>query len=166
MVRYSLWLLCVLALASLAGCRAGRDARRPAVRDSVRVEYREVLIERIDTAWVDVPVETVRIVTRDTFSRITGRYAVTTASVQGGWLHHTLQPTGAQLPVQTVTVERVRDSIVYREHTVPVEVERLVEVRRTPKAVRCMAWGFWLLLAAAAVRYRAAIVRIVRTLIS
>ena len=150
MVRCSSLLLCVLILVSLAGCRAGRDARRPVQRDSVRVEYREVLIERIDTAWVDVPVETVRIVTRDTFSRITGRYAVTTASVQGGWLHHTLQPTGAQLPVQTVTVERVRDSIVYRSREVPVEVP--VEVRHTPRAVRWMAVGFWVLLAGLAWR--------------
>lgn len=145
MSRYSSLLLCALLAASLTGCRAGRDAHRPVQRDSVRVEYREVLRERIDTAWVDVPVETVRIVTIDTFSRITGRYAVTTASVQGGMLLHTLQPTGAQLPVQTVTVERVRDSIVYRSREVPVEVP--VEVRRTPVAVRWMAAGFWVLLA-------------------
>lgn len=135
----------------LFGCRSGRHAVRPVpVTDSVRVEYRVEYRERIDTAWVDVPVETVRVFTVDTFSRITGRYAVTTASVQGGRLLHTLQPTGAKMPVETVTVERVRDSIVYRSREVPVEVP--VEVRRTPRAVRWMAVGFWVLLAGLAFR--------------
>lgn len=150
MSRYSSMLFCALLAAALCGCRAGRSVHRPVQRDSVRVEYREVLRERIDTAWVDVPVETVRVVTVDTFSRITGRYAVTTAAVQGGRLLHTLQPTGAKLPVRTVTVERVRDSIVYRSREVPVEVP--VEVRRTPRAVRWMAAGFWVLLAGLAFR--------------
>lgn len=151
----------LILLASITGCRTGRGVVTPVQRDSIRIEYREIYRERIDTAWVDVPVEVVRIVTRDTVSRIAGRYAVTTAEVHGGLLHHTLLPTGAQLPVQTVTVEHVRDSIVYRDREVPVEVEHPVEERRTPRAVRWMAVGFWLLLAAAAVRYRAWIIRLI-----
>ena len=91
--------------------------------------------------------------TRDTSSRLENDYAVSEASVSGGYLSHSLATKPARTPVETETREVVRDSIVFRDRLieVPVEVEKplsrwqrtLLALGRTMLAMLCAA-ALWL----------------------
>lgn len=117
------------------------------------VEVREVTRYVKDTMYLELPVITERIVTRDTSSRIENDYAVSEASVSGGYLSHSLATKPARMPVETEAREVVRDSIVFRDRLieVPVEVEKplsrwqrtLLALGRTMLAMLCAA-ALWL----------------------
>ena len=112
-------------------------------KDSVRVEYRERLVR--DTAYVEIPREVERIITRDTTSRLENSYALSTAAVQSGELHHTLE-TKPQRIAAPVLVP-VRDTIIIRETS---EAQTIVQYRDrelTAGQKRQIA-GFWILLVA------------------
>lgn len=112
-------------------------------RDSIRVETHTVTVERIDTQIVTLPVEVYVNTTRDTSSRLVGRWAESTAAVRDGFLTHTLTARG-EVPVQVKVVERWRDSIQYRDK----EVTQVVEVARPLTSwQKFQKNGFWVLLA-------------------
>ena len=134
----------------LALCVSCGPARHATVTDSTRVEVREVTRYVKDTLYLELPVITERIVTRDTSSRLENDYAVSEASVSGGCLSHSLATKPARTPVES---EVVRDSIVFRDRLVevPVEVEKpltrwqrtLIALGRTMLAMLCAA-ALWL----------------------
>ena len=145
------WYWCVIATAMLlwllAGCCPCRHLQTStSTTDSVRVEVRDSIVERIDTAYVTLPVEVVRNVTRDTFSRVETSYAVSTAHVDtNGFLWHEIATK--DIPVQVLTVNRTewRDSIIYRDKV--NEVRDVVQVKAEPtKWQRFQQRGFWVLL--------------------
>ena len=137
----------------LALCVSCGPARHASVSDSTRVEVREVTRYVKDTMYLELPVITERIVTRDTSSRLENDYAVSEASVSGGYLSHSLATKPARTPVETEAREVVRDSIVFRDRLieVPVEVEKplsrwqrtLLALGRTMLAMLCAA-ALWL----------------------
>lgn len=128
-------------------------ARHASVSDSTRVTVREVTRYVKDTVYLELPVIAERIVTRDTSSRLENDYAVSEASVSGGYLSHSLATKPARTPVETESREVVRDSIVFRDRLieVPVEVEKplsrwqrtLLALGRTMLAMLCAA-ALWL----------------------
>ena len=134
-------------------CVSCGPARHASVSDSTRVEVREVTRYIKDTLYLELPVITERTVTRDTSSRLENDYAVSEASVSGGYLSHSLATKPARTPVETETREVVRDSIVFRDRLieVPVEVEKplsrwqrtLLALGRTMLAMLCAA-ALWL----------------------
>ena len=142
-------LLALLPL--LCGCGATRIvAGQDTQRDSVRVEYRTQYIERIDTAYIEIPQVTDRVITRDTTSVLENDYARSRASIlAGGDLYHTLETKPAKRPVPVIAKESVRDSIIYRDREVyrevPVEV-----VKPLSGFVKVQIWGFWIMFVFAA----------------
>ena len=142
-----------ITILPLALCVSCGPARHASVSDSTRVEVREVTRYIKDTVYLELPVITERIVTRDTSSRLENDYAVSEASVSGGYLSHSLATKPARTPVETETREVVRDSIVFRDRLieVPVEVEKplsrwqrtLLALGRTMLAMLCAA-ALWL----------------------
>ena len=90
----------------------------------VRTEYREIL--RDTTIYVQLPSESYSNVTKDTTSTIEGRTAVTTASISGGLLHHTLHTKDYQPEV----VVQYKDRILTRDSIVTVDVYKEVPVQR------------------------------------
>lgn len=142
-----------ITILPLALCVSCGPARHASVSDSTRVEVREVTRYVKDTMYLELPVITERIVTRDTSSRLENDYAVSEASVSGGYLSHSLATKPARTPVETETREVVRDSIVFRDRLieVPVEVEKplsrwqrtLLALGRTMLAMLCAA-ALWL----------------------
>lgn len=137
-----------LLLAMLPGCCPCRHLQTSATTtDSVRVEVRDSIVERIDTAYVTLPVEVVRNVTRDTFSRVETSYAVSTARVDtNGFLWHDIAAKDTPVQVLTVTRTEWRDSIIYRDKV--KEVRDVVQVKSEPtKWQRWQQRGFWVLLA-------------------
>lgn len=134
-------------------CVSCGPARHASVSDSTRVEVREVTRYIKDTVYLELPVITERIVTQDTSSRLENDYAVSEASVSGGYLSHSLATKPARTPVETEVREAVRDSIVFRDKLVevPVEVEKplsrwqrtLIALGRTMLAMLCAA-ALWL----------------------
>ena len=137
----------------IALCVSCGPARHTSVSDSTRVEVREVTRYIKDTVYLELPVITERIVTRDTSSRLENDYAVSEASVSGGYLSHSLATKPARTAVETETREVVRDSLVFRDRLVevPVEVEKplsrwqrtLLALGRTMLAMLCAA-ALWL----------------------
>ena len=137
----------------IALCVSCGPARHTSVSDSTRVEVREVTRYVKDTMYLELPVITERIVTRDTSSRLENDYAVSEASVSGGYLSHSLATKPARTPVETEAREVVRDSIVFRDRLieVPVEVKKplsrwqqtLLALGRTMLAMLCAA-ALWL----------------------
>ena len=142
-----------ITILPLALCVSCGPARHASVSDSTRVEVREVTRYIKDTVYLELPVIAERIVTRDTSSRLENDYAVSEASVSGGYLSHSLATKPARTPVETEAREVVRDSIVFRDRLieVPVEVEKplsrwqrtLLALGRTMLAMLCAA-ALWL----------------------
>ena len=142
-----------ITILPLALCVSCGPAKRAAVTDSTRATVREVTRYVKDTVYLELPAITERIVTRDTASRLENDYAVSEASVSGGYLSHSLATKPARTPVETETREVVRDSIVFRDRLieVPVEVEKplsrwqrtLLALGRTMLAMLCAA-ALWL----------------------
>ena len=121
-----------ITILPLALCVSCGPARHASVSDSTRVTVREVTRYVKDTVYLELPVIAERIVTRDTSSRLENDYAVSEASVSGGYLSHSLATKPARTPVETESREVVRDSIVFRDRLIeaPVEVEVPVEVEK------------------------------------
>ena len=134
-------------------CVSCGPARHASVSDSTRVGVREVTRYVKDTMYLELPVITERIVTRDTTSHLENDYAVSEASISGGYLSHSLATKPARTPVEAEAREVVRDSIVFRDRLieVPVEVEKplsrwqrtLLALGRTMLAMLCAA-ALWL----------------------
>lgn len=128
MIRSNLihYLFCFL-LVSLAAssCGAARHVS-PTVTDSTRVEVHTVTETVHDTAYIELPVIVERIITRDTTSTLENDYARSEASVENGFLHHSLETKPVKHPVQIETKIVYRDSLIYRDRveTKTVEVER------------------------------------------
>ena len=151
-MRYYYITILIIAL-----CVSCGPARHASVSDSTRVEVREVTRYVKDTMYLELPVITERIVTRDTMSHLENDYAVSEASISGGYLSHSLATKPARTPVEIEAREVVRDSIVFRDKLVevPVEVEKplsrwqraLLALGRTMLAMLCAAalWlGLWI----------------------
>ena len=119
-----------ITILPLALCVSCGPARHASVSDSTRVEVREATRYVKDTMYLELPVITERIVTRDTTSHLENDYAVSEASISGGYLSHSLATKPARTAVETETREVVRDSIVFRDRLVEVPVEVPVEVER------------------------------------
>ena len=142
-----------ITILPLALCVSCGPARHASVSDSTRATVREVTRYVKDTVYLELPAITERIVTRDTASRLENDYAVSEASVSGGYLSHSLATKPARTTVETETREVVRDSIVFRDRLieVPVEVEKplsrwqrtLLALGRTMLAMLCAA-ALWL----------------------
>ena len=114
-----------LALLGASSCGAARQVS-PSVTDSTRVEVHTVTETVHDTAYVELPIIVERIVTRDTTSTLENLYAKSDATVQDGFLHHSLETKPVRHPVQVETKIVYRDSIIFRDRiqTQTVEVER------------------------------------------
>lgn len=149
-VKSFFWAAIVTAvlLLSLGGCCPCRHLQTSTTSsDSVRVEVRDSIVERIDTTYITLPAEAVRNVTRDTISVIETAYAVSTARIDtSGFLWHDI--TTKQTPVQvlTKTITEHRDSIIYRDKV--EEVRDVVQVKSPPtKWQKFQQRGFWILAA-------------------
>lgn len=112
-------------------------------KDSVRVETHYVTIERVDTQVVELPIEVYRNVTRDTFSVVSTKYAISTARIDSGFLWHDIRNIGS-VQVLTKTVTEYRDSIVYRDKLVTNTVQVDKPLTKWQKFQKN---GFWVLLA-------------------
>lgn len=133
----------------LGGCGTSRIVSGSSERREV--EYRTQYIERVDTAYVELPVVSERTATRDTLSRLENDYALSVAEIRrGGVLFHSLETKPARRPVPVIAKEAVRDSVVYRDREVKVETP--VEVACPLSSfVKAQIIGFWALFAALAV---------------
>lgn len=118
---------CVLLL--FVSCGTSRHLSVNDNSDSTRVEVREVYIDRIDTVYVEIPKIVEKVTTKDTVSHLENDFALSEAEIKpDGYLYHTLETKAEKRPIQVITKEIVRDSIVYRDREVyietPVEVEK------------------------------------------
>ena len=115
-------------------CLTACGVARPVLEsDNTKVEVRvEREIVR-DTAWVELPVIVEKVATLDTASVLENKYAKSEASVSGGVLHHSLQTKAVREPVPVQKEIVYRDSLVYRDRVIPVEVERELSQWQTLK---------------------------------
>ena len=123
--------LCV-AVWSLVSCGPAKPVA--VVRtDSVRVEIRERLVK--DTVFFTLPAQSSSVVTKDTTSVIELDFAKSTASVQDGFLHHSLEtkPETLEVPVyipvhDTLRIEKKGDTKYIEVERQPTKWESFLEV--------------------------------------
>lgn len=147
----------------LPSCGVLKGFRGPSAnaKDSTRVEIHTAYIERVDTIYVRIPYEVVRNVTLDTLSVIETSVAKSEALVTAGTLHHSMITNYEKpLPVPVTVKTEVRDSIIYRDREVKVEVPVVTEKELTLwQEVRIKWWWIpWLIVLFA---YRKTIIKIV-----
>ena len=147
----------------LPSCGVLKGFRGPSAnaKDSTRVEIHTAYIERVDTIFVRIPYEVVRNVTLDTLSVIETSVAKSEALVSSGRLFHSLETNyEKELPVPVTVKTEVRDSIIYRDREVKVEVPVITEKELTLwQEVRMKWWWIpWLIVLFA---YRKYIIKIV-----
>lgn len=140
-MRSSIILLATL-LATFSCCPCRHLAT--ATADSTRVEVRERIVKVRDTVVVELPAERVEIITPDTTSTVQTSVAISTATVSGGVLTHSIENKQTTIRKPTEVRVEVRDSIIYRDK----QTTKIVEVERE------LTWwqrfrldGFWALLA-------------------
>lgn len=124
-------------------------------KDSVRVETHYVTMERVDTQVVELPIEVYRNVTRDTFSVVSTKFAISTARIDSGFLWHDIRNIGS-VQVLTKTVTEYRDSIIYRDKLVTNTVQVDKPLTKWQKFQKN---GFWWLLALLILAIAAFVVR-------
>ena len=95
-------------------------------RDSVRVEVHERIVH--DTVSFEVPVIVEKNVTRDTVSRLENAWAKSDATLQDGFLWHTLETKGQTVYIPITTI--VHDTV-----TVEKEAEILKDTVTVVKAL-------------------------------
>ena len=151
------------AMLLLPSCGVLKGFRGPSAnaKDSTRVEIHTAYIERVDTIFVRIPYEVVRNVTLDTLSVIETSVAKSEALVTAGTLHHSMITKYEEpLPVPVTVKTEVRDSIIYRDREVKVEVPVVTEKELTLWQEVKMKWWWipWLIVLFA---YRKTIIKIV-----
>lgn len=110
------------AIVLLGGC-----ARKVYVPMESETIIQTRYVERIDTVEVEVevPAQSASNVTTDTASHLETDVAESDAWLDSlGRLHHTLDNKPGKLPAQVPVKSHERDSIVWRDRTVPYPVER------------------------------------------
>ena len=115
----------LLALLAASSCGALRPTS-PSVTDSTTVEVNTHTETVHDTAYVQLPVYIERNVIRDTTSTLENPYAKSEATVQDGFLHHSLETKPVKVLVDVETKIVYRDSLVYKDR---IEI-KTVEVPR------------------------------------
>lgn len=111
----------LLVMLSAASCGAARVT--PSVTDSTRVEVRIEKEYVVDTAFIELPIITEKVITVDTASVIENKYAISEAKVSGGVLVHSLSTKPYRQPVEYKKEIVYRDSLVFRDRVETKEVE-------------------------------------------
>lgn len=123
----------------VSGCGVRKNFPVVQVKDSVRVEYRTELMVVRDTAWVEIPKESEKVVTIDTASFLENRFAESYAVIADGMLFHSLETKPQKIAAPVETVVQVKDTIVWRD------CERVVEVPVEVQKMVVPGWCRWLL---------------------
>lgn len=125
---------CSLILLLLAASACSTVRTLP-VQDSTRVEVRTEVKTVHDTAYIELPVIVEKVQTLDTISVLENKYAKSEASIQAGFLAHSLEIKPVREPVSVEKQIVYRDSLVYADRilTRTVEVEKKLSWWQTLK---------------------------------
>jgi hypothetical protein len=113
----------LFTLLILSGCCVKKlPPERHEIKDSVRVEYKEILRDTI--VRIPMPVEVIKNVTKDTVSNLETSVAKSSAVVSDGLLYHTLENKADSLPYRIIykDVYHYRDSIRVEKQEIPYSV--------------------------------------------
>ncbi len=131
----------ILIVSLLTSCKSHIELAGSTQKDSVRIEYREILKIEKDTQYVEIPAAISERITRDSVSILHNSFAISTAKLQDGLLYHSLEQIKQDLPVSVDKQILYRDSIVYRDRD--VEVVKTKEVEKKLSAYqRISIYGF------------------------
>lgn len=142
----------ILFVLALSSCCPKHYQPQVVYRDSVRVEIRERLV--YDTVKVEVPKVVERIITRDTSSHLENDWAMSDASVSGGFLSHSLEtkPHTVYVPVAVPVHDTTYIEKEAKETIIEKEVEKPLTWWQKARLgafwwlfgglVACLAWIF------------------------
>lgn len=136
-------LLLILSIFVLSACSTIRYVPVENKTDSV---YVEKIVERLDTVFIDIPVELKSIITYADSSHLETSVAVSDAWVDSLYiLHHKLENRGdVSLKKEVIYKDRIIEKEVVKEIPVINEVE--VPVKYVPDYYKNTSIGFWVLL--------------------
>lgn len=167
LIAFLIGLLFCGAISLLTSCKS-KQAVVKTQKDSVRIEYREILKIEKDTQYVEIPAAISERITKDSVSVLRNSFAISTAKIQDGLLYHSLEQIKQDLPVPVDKQILYRDSIVYRDRNVEVEKTKEVEKKLSTYQKICI-YGFnallIVLLLLVIVRYRKQIWNFIRRFI-
>ncbi len=148
-------IILLIILCWLTSCKSQQQAvnEQEQTRDSLKTEVRYV--EKIvkDTVFVEIPAQSVEVVTPDTTSHLETDYAMSDASViwRDGmmFLSHSLSNKPQKKPVEVEHKEAQKDSIVYRDrdHYHTVNTQTVQEVNVLTWWQKTQIYGLWALIA-------------------
>lgn len=157
------------ALLLLGACSTTRKLSSQATndRDSIRIEYRERIVNVPDTVFVEIPAQTAERMTPDSTSHLENDYAESDARINpDGTLFHSLDTKPQMKPVPTEKQIEYRDSIVYRDRIKTETVTETIYVERNLSWwEKTQIYGFWLALAVIAILCRKTLFTIVKRFI-
>lgn len=141
---YVLFLIITFVYFSLASC-----SPKIIEKTEIVTEYKDRVVH--DTATVEIVKEVEKIVTLDTVSHLENRYAMSDASVSGGFLSHSLEsiPQYIKVPVEVHVTDTVRIEKEQEHSIVKVEVEKELSWWQ-----RLKINAFWVLIAVSAFALR------------
>lgn len=118
-------ILAVVLVFIVASCATTKQVP---VQTIEKVEYRDSIVVVRDSIWVKVPhYKEIQILPEDTTSVLTGKISRSTAFIQKGELHHTLEEKGSlKAKIDTFFVVEYVDRIIKKEIPIEVEVEKKV----------------------------------------
>lgn len=162
-------IILLFALLLLGACSTTRKLSSQTTndRDSIRIEYREKIVNVPDTVFVEIPAQTAERMTPDSTSHLENDYAESDARINpDGTLFHSLDTKQQMKPVPTGKQIEYRDSIVYRDRIKTETVTETIYVERNLSWwEKTQIYGFWLALAVIAILCRKTLFAIVKRFI-
>lgn len=162
-------IILLFALLLLGACSTTRKLSSQTTndRDSIRIEYREKIVNVPDTVFVEIPAQTAERMTPDSTSHLENDYAESDARINpDGTLFHSLDTKQQMKPVPTEKQIEYRDSIVYRDRIKTETVTETIYVERNLSWwEKTQIYGFWLALAVIAILCRKTLFAIVKRFI-
>lgn len=111
------YFIALLLMLGVVGCKS---TNLPIMESSVIVK--DSIVEVHDTITIEVPRESISIVTQDTVSYLKTSLAESIAKVEGGVLHHSLKQQGElKTVVDTFYITKTKESTFYVPKVVEVE---------------------------------------------
>lgn len=102
------------------------------LKDSIRTEIRTETVYDTDTQYVTLPPQIAEIITIDTTSTLETDYAISTASITQGQLHHRLSNKTTPIPVEVQHQETSTTTTTHETHQVPVTPQPQIVEKEVP----------------------------------
>lgn len=129
----ALYFYMLLISVGLIGCKSAKNTMQYVpVENKENVIIRDSIVRILDTIQVEVEVEKIINITKDTVSVISTSLATSKASIENGFLNHSLEQKGkVDVKIDTCYITKIEEKVNFKE--IPIEITK--EVKYIPRWV-------------------------------